>query len=305
MSGLLLLLALAVDRWLGEWPARFHPVVGFGAVVSAWLRRAPRTGRVGPFLQGLAIALLLPALAAGLAVAVQVHPLTHLLGGLWLLKGSFAMRMLGSAGLRVAEDLERGDLPSAREGLRSLCSRDPSTLDAGELAAGAVESLAENASDSFVAPLVWYALLGLPGAVAYRAINTLDSMVGYRGEFEWLGKASARLDDLANLLPARLTALLLLLAAPSAAARASGLRTLRRDRGRTASPNAGWPMATMAGLLNRRLTKPGHYALGDGPPPGAEDIRRAERVLGRVARAAALLALLGALLRDGWPALGG
>lgn len=293
MSLAVLGLALLVDRFVGEWPARLHPVVALGALIEALRRRAPRRGRALPFLHGLGMALLVPALAASLAHLLTLHPLGHLVGGLWLLKGSLSLRMLGEAGLVLAEALERGDLAGAREGLRSLCSRDPSALDEGELAAGAVESLAENASDSFVAPLFWYALLGLPGAFAYRAINTLDSMVGYHGEYEWIGKASARLDDLVNLVPARLTALCLLLAGCLAGARVTeGLRILRRDRGRTESPNAGWPMAAMAGLLGRRLTKPGHYALGDGEAPKAADIRLAWRI---VSRAAALVAAATAL----------
>ena len=145
------------------------------------------------------------------------------------------------------------------------------------VAAAAVESVAENASDSFVAPLFYYALLGLPGALVYRAVNTLDAMIGYRGRYEYLGKAAARLDDLLNLVPARLTARA---AARRGALRGRGraarrARAARATRGRTASPNAGHPMAAMAGLLGVRSRSPAPTALGDARQPvDAGDDRR-------------------------------
>src|SRR5207302_5219298 len=140
--------------------------------------------------------------------------------------------------------------PAARAALRALGGRDASQLDGEALVAGAIQSLAENASDSFVAPLFYYLLAGVPGAVAYRAVNTLDAMIGYRGKYEALGKAAARLDDLANLVPARLTAGLLLLAGWLGGRDvAAGWRVLRRDGAKTPSPNGGRPMAVMAGLL--------------------------------------------------------
>src|SRR5262249_46813113 len=157
---------------------------------------------------------------------------------------------LGQAALRVVKPLDADNLDEARVALRSLCSRDPSELSREELLAATIESLAENASDSFVAPLFYFALFGIPGAIAYRAINTLDAMIGYRGKSEALGKFAARLDDVANFIPARLTALLFLALGwllGSDAAR--GWRILRRDGANTPSPNGGRPMATMAGLL--------------------------------------------------------
>jgi len=176
----------------------------------------------------------------------------------------FAARALGDAAREMERALHAGQLERARSGLRSLCSRDPSQLSEPELVGATIESVAENASDSFVAPLFYYVLLGLPGAVAYRAVNTLDAMVGYRGRYEYLGKASARLDDLLNFIPARLTALALLLAGALLGKNVrAGLSIWHRDARTTASPNAGRPMAAMAGLLGVRLEKAGHYALGD------------------------------------------
>jgi adenosylcobinamide-phosphate synthase len=200
---------------------------------------------------------------------VAAIPGLEIVVGTFLLKASFALRELGAAAERVRVLVERGDLPKAREALRSLCSRDPTHLDEEDLLEATVESLAENLSDSFVAPVFYFLLFGVPGAVAYRAVNTLDSMVGYRGEpFEVLGKASARLDDVANWLPARLTAALLLLAGLFTGRDiAGGWRIFRRDRARTPSPNSGQPMAMMAGLLGVQLEKKGTYALGDRDNP--------------------------------------
>src|SRR5262249_4714871 len=145
-----------------------------------------------------------------------------------------------------------------------------------------------NLTDAFVSPLVFYLLLGLPGAFAYRALNTADSMLGYReGALEYFGKVAARLDDVANLVPARLAALALVVTAGRRAGAAWSM--MRRDHARTPSPNAGWTMATMAGALGVTLAKPGVYRLGDGPEPSAGDIGRAER---RVAGAVALILVI-------------
>jgi adenosylcobinamide-phosphate synthase len=140
------------------------------------------------------------------------------------------------------------------------------------VASAAIESVAENAADSFVSPLLFFLLLGVPGAMAYRVVNTLDAMWGYRGRYEYMGKSTARLDDLLNLVPARISALLLAIAAPLSGGSARGaLRVLRRDRALTASPNAGWPMAAVAGALRVRLEKPGQYVLGDNHNPLSPD----------------------------------
>ena len=211
----------------------------------------------------------MPALSVVAAALAALYwaaavPWLEIVLGTYLLKASFAFRELGAAAERVRASVEAGDLPRAREALRSLCSRDPTELDEEALLAATIESLAENASDSCVAPLCYFVLFGVPGAIAYRAINTLDAMVGYRGPFEALGKASARLDDVANWLPARLTAALLLLAGWLTGRDVTGgWRIFRRDRAKTPSPNGGRPMAMMAGLLGVQLEKKGVYTLGD------------------------------------------
>jgi adenosylcobinamide-phosphate synthase len=286
--------ALAIDLLFGEYPTPLHPVVWLGTIAS-WLVREAPVGKFGQFVYGMFVTLVVVAAAIGVVLlfehATRDLPILHFVAQVFFLKASFALRALGKAGDRVARALEADDVPAAREALRSLCSRDPAELGSEELVAATVESIAENASDSFVAPLFWYAIFGVPGAMAYRAINTLDAMIGYRGQYEWLGKFAARLDDVANWIPARITAILLLVA--GAAERADvvgGWRVLRQDSGRTPSPNAGAPMAAMAGLLGVVLEKRGVYRLGDGKGPRTPNlIARAWRI---VWLAAALMAAL-------------
>jgi adenosylcobinamide-phosphate synthase len=277
--------ALAFDLFVGEPPNPLHPVVWMGTL-QRWLRRRARSrlkSPAGQLLYGVMMALVGPALFGGGASLLlrAVGGVAAIVMGVFLLKSSFAARGLGAAGLAVARALAAGDLSAAREALRSLVSRDTSELGPPLLAAAAIESVAENISDSVVAPLFYFCLGGVPAALAYRACNTLDAMIGYHGETEWLGKAAARLDDLLNLIPARITALLVVLASPLCGASAAGaLRIWRRDGGRTESPNAGRPMAAMAGALALQLEKVGCYRLGDATrAPAAGDIRRAVAIM--------------------------
>jgi adenosylcobinamide-phosphate synthase len=148
--------------------------------------------------------------------------------------------------------------------MRSLVSRDTSELEKTSLVAATVESVAENTCDSFVAPLFYFLFLGLPGAIAYRVCNTLDAMIGYHGEYEYLGKFAARVDDVLNFIPARLTALIMVVATClSRKDMGRAWSIMLRDHNKTESPNAGWTMAVAAGALNMQLEKAGHYRLGD------------------------------------------
>ena len=191
--------------------------------------------------------------------------------------------------------------PSSVKVTPCSCSRDASALGPAELAGASIESVAENASDSVVAPLFYYAVFGLPGAVVYRAVNTLDAMVGYRGRYEYLGKASARFDDVLNFIPARLTALLLLGAGGVLGGSvARGMAIWRRDGASTESPNAGRPMAVMAGLLGVRLEKAGHYDLGDADVAlTAAHIEAAWRIVQLACLAAAALVIAWLAARHG------
>jgi adenosylcobinamide-phosphate synthase len=146
-------------------------------------------------------------------------------------------------------------------------SRDTQDLPEPRLVSAAVESVGEGTGDSLVAPLFYFLFLGVPGAIGYRVVNTLDSMIGYHGKYEYLGKFAARLDDVLNFIPARLAALLLVLAAALQRNGRHAWRTARREHRKTESPNAGWPIAAMAGALDTRLEKVGHYMLGEGKAP--------------------------------------
>ena len=286
--------ALALDLLVGEPPVAVHPVVWTGRLIAVLERHAPKHGAGAQFGYGA----LMSASVIGIAVATTTllprltPPPARTVAEAWLFKSTFAVRALLLAAESVRRPLAEGQLDAARGAVRSLVGRPVEDLTAGLVAAAAIESLAENLTDSALAPWLAYALCGLPGAAAYRALNTLDSMVGYRGRYEYLGKFPARADDLANLVPARLGALLIAVAAPVAGGSARrAWQTARRDRRRTASPNAGWTMAAMAGALGVSLEKPGHYRLGDGPEPGPGDIRRAQRIT-----AAALALGAGAVL---------
>ncbi len=295
---LVLLLAVLLDLAGREFPARLHPTVWIGRTVAWAERRAPRRRGLGLAAGGL-MALLIPAgwaAAAWLAGwgLAELHPLAYLLGGAVLLKSTFALRMLHQTAARAGRLLVSGDLTTLRQHMRSLVSRDVADLTPTQAIAAAVESVSENTGDSFIGPWLAFALFGLPGAFAYRAVNTLDSMVGYRGEYEYLGKASARLDDLINLVPARLTALLLALGGLVLPGQQAGgaWRIMWRDHARTASPNAGWPMSSMAGALGVALEKEGHYRLGDAARPlAAGDIARAVQSMYFVAGSGLLLTL--------------
>lgn len=285
----------------GDPVSRWHPVAVFGCLIESVLRHAPPRGERRRLAYG---AIVVVAAVGGVAAAASLalYALEGLggvfaiLAGALLLKASFSYRQLEREALVVAANVDAGRLATARSSLQALVGRDTERLSPALVGSAAIESLAENLSDSVVAPLLYYVLFGVPGALAYRAINTLDAMVGYHGAYEHLGRAAARLDDAANLVPSRLTAALLVVASALAGAdyrRAAELGL--RDHGQTESPNAGWPMATMAGALGVRLEKVGHYRLGDPTSecsPAA--IRRAVRVGRRASAAAAALALFAA-----------
>lgn len=285
-----LVLAVLLDRTLPEPPAAVHPVVWMGRAISFLERLAPLDGRFRPLLVGTAVVAIVITLFGGVAwVAVaalaSLGPVPYVLGGAVLLRTTFTARGLAQAAALTQQALAQDRLGEARARLRSLVSRDTMTLTAPLVAAATIESVAENTTDSYVAPWLAFAVLGIPGAVAYRAVNTLDSMIGYRGRYEYLGKAAARLDDLVNLIPARLSALLILVSGALHGLPARrGLHYMLRERRLTASPNAGWTMAAMAGLLGVQLEKVGHYRLGTGlREPRVDDIQRAIRVAGTVA----------------------
>jgi adenosylcobinamide-phosphate synthase len=302
-----LAVALAVDAWFGEPPARLHPVVWMGRYLQwASARVAPVAGAApiapGRDLRSFSRGALAWCIGAATATATAwvlqrallLAPAAAavLLLGLCL-KPLLAWRMLRSEVEGVEAALAQS-LSQGRERLARLVSRDVSQLSATEVREGAIESLAENLNDSVLAPLLWFCLLGLPGAALYRFANTADAMWGYPGRYAgrnwaWAGKWAARADDLLSWLPARLTAGLLLVCGGP---RGESAGRLRREAERTASPNSGWPMAAMALLLDLRLAKPGAYVLHpDGRAARDGDIGRAVALARRTVLAAVLLAL--------------
>jgi len=289
-----LLAALGLDVVAGEPPAPLHPVVWMGRVLD-WLdARAPRLASAR-FLYGGGVAVGLP-LAWGL-LGWSVERLAPWPISALALKATFAGRTLLDAAQRVEAALRAGRRTQARQELRWLVSRPTTDLDDNLVAAAAIESLAENFVDSWLAPLLAYAFFGLGGAYAYRAANTADAMWGYRTRrYEWLGKVTARLDDALNWLPARLGALIVLGLGPR---RRAAFAIWRRDARLTASPNAGQSMAVAAGQLNVRLEKLGHYTLyAEAAAPTPNDIAAARRL---VARAMLLGAVLALVLRRVFP----
>ena len=267
---LVLLLALTVDAVVGDPRLLYrllpHPVVLIGKAID-WVERNFNSEGLTPaqgFSRGLALTLGLTLLAAWIGLVLHLAMAELPLG--WLLEAILASSLFAARGLYdavkgVALAL-REDLAAARQAVTQLVGRDPRSLDDAGIARATLESLAENFSDGVVAPAFWFALLGLPGLCAYKAVNTLDSMIGHREpRYEAFGKVAARLDDVVNLIPARLAGLLLVIGAlllPGASAR-QGLKVMWRDAGKHRSPNAGWPEAALAGALEFALAGPRRY----------------------------------------------
>ena len=297
-----LAVAVVLDLLLGEPPAWAHPTVWMGRATAVLEKRAPR-GRKAGLVAGAAITLFLAALWATAAYFVaaalkDIHLIAYILVGGALLKTTFSIRLLHREAANAKHLLVRGDLPGVRAQMPALVSRDPSRLTPEQATAATVESVSENICDSFFGPWLAFALFGLPGAFAYRAINTLDSMIGYHGVYEYLGKAAARLDDLINLAPARLSGFLLVVASALLPGQRAGRawRIMWRHHGRTSSPNAGWTMSGMAGALGVQLEKvatEGGYQLGEPDRPlEPQDITRAVQSMYLVAAFGLALALL-------------
>ncbi|MCC6467763.1 MAG: cobalamin biosynthesis protein CobD [Alphaproteobacteria bacterium] len=295
----ILLLALALDALLGEMGPVFrllpHPVVLIGRAIAA-IERRWNTGTAGPPAlrwRGVCAVVLLCGAAAAIGAAVAV--LARAGAWLWPVEAVAVALLLAQRSLydhvrAVALGLEQRGLDGGRDAVRHIVGRDPMSLDEHGVSRAAIESLAENFSDGVTAPAFWYLLLGLPGIAVYKTVNTLDSMIGHKtARYFHFGWAAARLDDLLNLVPARVSGVLIAAAAlfmPGAkpgAAVSSMLRDARKHR----SPNAGWPESAMAGALGFKLAGPRRYPgevvdapfIGPGTPDlTAADIRRALRL---------------------------
>ena len=284
-----ILVAFCVDRVLGEPPSRFHPVVWMGKALSStgapWAQASQRIA----FARGAAAWMMGAAFTSAVAwaavVVIQLATATNSIAGELaqaavlgvLLKPLLSWRMLSQEVAAVECALETG-IEAGRTRLQRLVSRDTTRLSMIEVRESALESLAENFNDSFVAPIFWFVIGGLPAAALYRFANTADAMWGYRGRWEWSGKWAARADDLLSYIPARLTAAILALSAWHTPSKLSRIARV------TPSPNGGWPMGMLALALKVRLSKPGVYVLNSaGVAVEAHHMRAGLRVCERAA----------------------
>lgn len=274
---LVLMIAVLLDLFFGEPPNRYHPVAWLGKIITAEMNLAPKRGKWRQAIYGGVIVISTVTLACALCytVLLQLKELSRLAyivvaGG--MLKFSFSLHGLIRATEEVRRLLSQGDIARARHKLQSLVSRDTRELDEKSIISATIESAAENTCDSFTAPLFYFLVLGVPGAVAYRVINTFDAMIGYHGKWEYLGKVAARMDDIANYIPARLTGLAIV--SISSLCRSNAARAWRimlRDHSKTESPNSGWTMSAFAGALQVQLEKQQAYKLGDNNHPLTTD----------------------------------
>ncbi len=290
LAAALLLDALIGDpRWL--WGRVPHPVVLLGDLIHGLERRLNRRDAKTRQLRGFLLLILVTALAA--SVGWLIVWLGHLLPFGWLIEAFCAAVLLAQRDLflhvrRVANGLRDGGLDGGRAAVAHIVGRDPNSLDEHGVARAAIESLGENFADSVVAPVFWFLIAGLPGMAAYKAINTLDSMIGHKTvAYLEFGAASARFDDIVNWIPARLSALIVVFGAcfMTGSRPGDGLRAAFRDAPQHNSPNAGWPEAAFAGSLGIAIAGPRHYGeetvdgawMGDGGRVdlGAGDIDRA------------------------------
>ena len=306
-----MLIALLIDVAVG-WPERLYAVIGHPVT---WIGRGISCGErslnAGDSTLRRITGSLLVVLILGVTGLV-VWWIAGVVPGSWvgvLLTGLLAWPLVAARSLQthvaaVGVPLEAGDVEGARKAVANIVGRNPETMDEPAMARAALESLAENASDGVIAPLFWGAIFGLPGIAVYKALNTLDSMIGYRNDrYHDFGWAAARLDDLANLIPARLTGLLI--AGAATGVRRTAYRTMLRDARSHRSPNAGWPEAAMAGALGIRLSGPRVYdgVASDDPwlnpvaaDPRPQDIGRGLVLYQRAVAVSGLVLLIAAVV---------
>lgn len=263
---------LALDWALGDPPNKYHPVAWLGRIAGFFVPRLKARSPASEKAKGIAFAIAIVALA-GIAAQLAAMASLYLAGiaGLAIfsaiiLKVTIAVRGMEKHATAITACLEKGDLPGARQGLSMIVRRRTDDLDEQHVLSATIECISESTVDGIAGPIFYYSLLGPAGALGYRAVNTLDSMVGYKDDYyRNIGWMSARLDTVANYVPARITAWLIIASAKILGADwKNSLAMLQRDHDKTFSPNAGYPMSAVAGALRIRLEKIGHYSLGDG-----------------------------------------
>jgi adenosylcobinamide-phosphate synthase len=277
-------LAVIIDLALGDPPNALHPVAWMGKVISLLEKGGLKLKPAGQFIYGTVMTLFTTALFAATVYFIILYAWRfNVIAGIFvsalLFKSTFTVTGLRRAAQKIRNLLKEENLDKTRFELRALVSRDTSKLSEPLLASAAVESVAEGICDSVVAPMFFFLLLGVPGAIGYRVVNTFDAMIGYHGKYEYLGKFAARLDDVLNYIPARISVLVLIIAAAFQKSGRRAWRTARHEHTRTESPNAGWTIAAMAGALDTRLEKTGHYVFReDGAAPSTKTIDGAVRL---------------------------
>ncbi len=276
-----LLLAVLFDIILGEMPSFFHPVVWMGKLINLFVDAAPHHYRK---IYGLFMVIFCAGITVLLAISLELTG-TGIFGLVitaYFLKSSFSIRMLLVSAIGIKKDLDSGKIEKVRSDLKTFVGRDTSKLSEHQSASAVIESLAESFVDGILSPLFYFLVFGLPGALTYRMINTLDSMVGYKKEpFRELGYAAAKVDDIVNLVPARMSLVIIFISSIFFGKPLDALKTCVLDHNKTASPNSGWPMAAVSGALNVRLEKVGYHVLGDKyQHPGAIHIKKAVFLVG-------------------------
>ncbi|MGA2682624.1 MAG: cobalamin biosynthesis protein [Candidatus Bathyarchaeia archaeon] len=286
-SALIFILALLIDMVFGEYPDRIHPTIGIGKIIGYLKPKLkssnPRMEKANGSLLAIAVMVIvaLPVFVLLFFIRQLFGDIPYIIVGAVLFKATFAVKGMGQYTKPIAKALKQNDLAEARKWLPYIVRRDPNTLNERQITSAAVESIAESTTDGITAPFFFFAIFGVAGAFAYRVVNTLDSMVGYKNEENRnIGWFSANLDTVTNYIPARLTAYLMVVASYLLRENwRESLRILQRDKAKTVSLNAGWTISAMAGALSTQLEKPGHYALGDDHGITPEHIHRALRVM--------------------------
>ena len=274
LNPIILFLAIIFDRIIGELPEKIHPTVWIGKLITFLENTFKSTNcknKYRDFLFGILTTTITISIVGIVAIFIEKFisslpfPLNYLIYA-FLLSTTIGYKSLFEFCKKPIEYIKNGDIDKAREAVQHIVSRDASKLDEEHILSAAVESLSENITDSIIGALFYAVIFGLPGAFVYRAINTLDAMIGYKNEkYLWYGKLAARLDDIVNFIPSRIAGILLIITAPFYKGSVKkAIYGFLKEANKVPSPNSGYTMATLANALNITLEKIGYYKLGSG-----------------------------------------